>query len=361
MNDEILKMHILNCQIFIGNNVFDEIKSFFEVNNFKSSDIYILVDENTRKYCLPDIINKINAFDQSTIIEIKSGEEHKNIDTALLVWKRMLELGADRNAILVNLGGGVICDVGGFIASLYKRGIKFINIPTTLMSQVDAGFGGKTGVDMDGMKNQIGLFSNAEAVFIYPKFINSLNKRQKLSGFAEIIKHSIISNLISLEDLIDFDFENDGEINKLICNSVITKGRIVVEDYKENSIRKTLNFGHTIGHAIESYSLLNDKEPLMHGEALAIGIICEIFLSVKHKNFPKTLQQKVNSFIIDKFGRYNINNTAYDSLISMMLNDKKNHNREISFVLVAEIGKPFIDQYCNNDEIAEALDFYNNL
>lgn len=361
MLNDIHKISMLNCQLFVGYKVFDELKTYFEVLNHKSNELFVLVDENTRKYCLPDLINKINTFDRAVIIEIKSGEENKTINTAVTVWKKLLEFGADRNAVLVNLGGGVICDMGGFIASLYKRGIKFINIPTTLMAQVDAGYGGKTGIDMDGLKNQIGLFNNPEAVFIYPGFINTLNRRQRFSGFAEVIKHTIINNLFSLHNIIDFDLENEQWLISIICHSVETKCRIIEKDFTEAGSRKILNFGHTIGHAIETHSLLYDKDPLLHGEAIAVGLICEIFLSTKKLGFPQEIQNKINSFIIAKFGKYEFDKSIYESLLGLMINDKKNLNRDIQFVLMKDIGIPLINQVCDQSEIIEALDYYHSL
>jgi 3-dehydroquinate synthase len=361
MNNTIHKTNISNCQLFVGAYVFEEIKSFVEINHFKGTEFYVLVDENTRKYCLPDLINRINTFDKATIIEINSGEKNKTLETAVFVWKKLLELGADRNAVLINLGGGVICDLGGFIASLYKRGILFINIPTTLMSQVDAGFGGKTGVDLEGIKNQIGLFNNPAAVFIYPGFLETLNKRQKLTGYAEIIKYAIISDTISLDDIINCNLDNETNLTKLICNSINTKCQIVNMDYKEVGLRKILNFGHTIGHAIETFSLLNNKDPLLHGEALAIGIICEIFLSVKKLNFPPEIQLKINSLILNKYGKYAFNKSSHENLLKLMLHDKKNQDNKIFCVLMEALGKPQINQYCHLDEITEALDYYEKL
>jgi len=361
MNEEIYKTGILNSPLYIGNNFFAELDNFLKVKNYKSSQLYLLVDENTKKYCLPTLISNINIFEQATIFEINSGENSKTIDTAVFIWNKLLELKADRNVLFVNLGGGVICDIGGFVASLYKRGIMFINIPTTLMAQVDAGFGGKNGIDMGGIKNQIGTFNNPEAVFIYPEFIKTLNKREVISGFAEVIKYTLISNNFPFDDLLKYDIDNVIDLQKLIIKSVETKSLIVSQDYKENNIRKILNFAHTIGHAIEAHSILNNTDVLLHGEALAVGIICEIFLSVKKLNFPIELQLKYNTFIIKKYGKHTINKSSYDHLIELMLNDKKNCDGEINFVLLKAIGKPIINQKCKKNEIIESLDYYVNL
>jgi len=361
MNEKIYKTNILSSTLFIGNNAFVELERFLGNKSYKSSQLYVLVDENTKKYCLPTLINNINIFKKAAIIEIISGEDHKTIDNAVYIWERLLKLKADRNVLFINMGGGVICDLGGFAASLYKRGISFINIPTTLMAQIDASFGGKNGIDMGGIKNQIGTFNNPEAVFIYPEFLKTLNKRQKLSGFAEVIKYSIISKSIFFEDIIGIDFENLDNLQKIIYESVGTKGIIVSNDYKENGLRKTLNFGHTIGHAIEAFSVLNNTDVLLHGEAIAVGIICEIYLSVKKFSFPLELQHKYNTFIINKFGKHTINRSSYNYLIELMRNDKKNHNDEINFVLMKDIGKPMINQQCEENEIIESLDYYVNL
>jgi 3-dehydroquinate synthase len=355
------KTIILNCPVYAGFDVFEHVMPFFGENCLSTDQLFILVDENSKKYCLNKMLGKTAAFDKATIIEIKSGEANKTIDTAVFVWKKLLDFGADRNAIHINLGGGVICDMGGFIASLYKRGIRFINIPTTFMSQVDAGFGGKTGVDMDGLKNQIGLFVNPEAVFVYPGFVETLSKRQKLSGFSEVIKYSVISDGISPDSLAGFDFENEVELEKLIIESIKIKSKIVSEDFKEEGSRKVLNFGHTIGHAMETLSLLNDSEPLLHGEALAAGMICELFLSVNKLGFPPEIQQKINHLIINKYGKYNLERFSFDSLLKLMLNDKKNQNGQIGFVLMEAGGKPLINQSCNTDEVVATLDYYQKL
>src|SRR5690606_32174448 len=206
-----------------------------------------------------------------------AGEENKNIDFCIGIWKMLLDFGAERNSLLINLGGGVVTDMGGFAASTYKRGIDFVQIPTTLLSQVDASIGGKTGIDLDTVKNIIGTFTQPEAVYINVDFLNTLDKRQLVSGFAEMIKHDFIFDASYFEDLKGFSFDRPDE--DLIYRSVGIKNEVVKQDPKESGLRKILNFGHTIGHAVETYSIDNDDNPLLHGEAIAVGMICEAYLS----------------------------------------------------------------------------------
>src|ERR1700759_1222416 len=255
-------------------NSLEELARF--ANSGKYSRVFILTDENTGEHCLP-LVTKHFTEDNYDLIEVPYGEENKNIDTCTGIWKLLIDFGADRKALMINLGGGVITDMGGFAASTFKRGIDFVQVPTTLLSQVDASVGGKTGIDLDGVKNIIGTFTQPKAVFIEHEFLKTLPPRQILSGLAEMLKHGLIADAAYWNKLKFSDLESPSA--ELVYHSVEIKNKVVIEDPHEKGIRKSLNFGHTIGHAIETYSLLNDGNPLTHGEAIAAGMICEAQLS----------------------------------------------------------------------------------
>src|SRR5690554_6762169 len=267
----------LGYSIFFENQ-FDSLNKFLKERSY--SKIFILTDRNTGEQCLPILIAGMPVDFEYDIIEVDPGEENKNIDFCIGIWKMLLDFGAERNSLLINLGGGVVTDMGGFAASTYKRGIDFIQIPTTLLSQVDASIGGKTGIDLDTVKNIIGTFTQPQAVFINVDFLKTLDKRQLVSGFAEMIKHAFIFDANYYQELKAFDFDHPSEA--MIYRSVQIKNEVVKEDPKESGLRKILNFGHTIGHAVETYSIDNDKDSLVHGEAIAIGMICEAYLSHKY-------------------------------------------------------------------------------
>src|ERR1700761_3631776 len=257
------------------NNSLAEVAKFVEQGGY--SRFFVLTDENTAKYCLPLLREKLGDTENFDIIEINAGEESKDIDFCIGVWKMLIDFGADRQSLLINLGGGVISDLGGFAASTFKRGIDFVHVPTTLLSQVDASVGGKTGIDIDSIKNIIGTFTQPKAVFIEYSFIETLPARQVLSGLAEMLKHGLIADAPYWETLKGSDLSKPAPY--LIYQSVAIKNRVVIEDPHERGIRKCLNFGHTIGHAAETYSLLNDSNALSHGEAIVIGMICEAYLA----------------------------------------------------------------------------------
>jgi 3-dehydroquinate synthase len=347
-------------KIFINKNIEKDIIRFFTVNKNKYSKLFILVDENSLKYCYPQLVEKIAIFEEAEIIEIESGEEQKNIEVCTQIWSVLTELQTDKKALLVNLGGGVISDMGGFIAATYKRGIDFINIPTTLLAQVDASVGGKVGIDLNNIKNQIGVFNEPKAVFINPSFITTLPKRQVLSGFAEIIKHALISDYNYWERIKEINFSSFDNFNELIECSVIIKNKIVKDDFLEQGIRKTLNFGHTVGHAIETFMLEEpNKKALLHGEAIAIGMIVEAYLSNKICKINKSELNDITSFIINTYKPHPISEFAFHRLIELMKNDKKNKDGAISFALLSAIGKCEINKSASPDLIVEALKFVN--
>lgn len=326
----------------------------------KYSKVFILTDEMTGQYCLPVLQEKLPELTDFDIIEVPNGEENKTIDFCIGIWQMLLEFEADRNAILINLGGGVVTDMGGFAASTFKRGIDFIHIPTTLLSQVDASVGGKTGVDLSEVKNIIGTFAQPEAVIIATDFLKTLSDRELTSGFAEVIKHGIIADADFFKEITAL--ENAKEITEAqIYHSVGIKNKVVLEDPFEKGIRKTLNYGHTIGHAIESWSLKNEKNSLLHGEAIALGMICEAYLAKEMVGLPASDLELITSTFLKFFGKYKIRPGIEQEILEIMKNDKKNESGKINFSLPNKIGNCQFDIFVDAAVIKESLTFYNSL
>ncbi len=340
-------------------------KAYDELNNYLNqnfhSKVFILVDTNTKKYCLPHFLNSVVGKHNFEVIEVKNGEEFKNLNTCSELWNILTQKGADRKSILINLGGGVITDMGGFVASTFKRGIRFINIPTTLLSMIDASVGGKTGIDLGVLKNQIGLFSNPEMVLIDDQFLKTLTEREIRSGLAEIIKYGFTSDRTLLDKIQSFDAVNYKIVSDLIYRSIEIKNSIVLQDMKEQNLRKTLNFGHTIGHAIESYFLENeDKISLTHGESVAVGMIVELYFSSKLFGFPIKETEKLKAFIHRLFGKIDLQKPDFNAIKKLMIYDKKNVNGKVNFILLKNIEECEIDVQVPDDIIEEGLSYYLN-
>lgn len=334
--------------------------SYEAVNNYLKnhvpSTIFILVDENTMEACLPKFMGAIETSATIEIIEIESGEVNKNLNTCVDLWNVLTELGADRKSLLFNLGGGVITDMGGFVASAYKRGITFINIPTTLLSMVDASVGGKTGVDLGVLKNQIGLFSDPEMVLIDPDYLETVPEKEMVSGTAEIIKYGLTYDKRLWDEIKDNGLKN---MEFLLHRSIEIKNEVVLEDRLEASLRKILNFGHTLGHAVESYFLESEhKKTLSHGEAIALGMITETYLSTKLFDFPKDTLEIIKSAIINIFGKVPIVSEDYPAVLDLLKHDKKNSNGQVNFVLLSALETCEIDCQVSNDLIIESLNYY---
>jgi len=333
----------------------ESLATFFAQNDY--SHIAILVDEFTNKYCLP-IIQDLLPFNFTKIL-IKSGEHHKNLATCERVWDRMTQANMDRHSLLVNLGGGVIGDLGGFCASTYKRGIDFIQIPTTLLAQVDASVGGKLGIDFHGLKNHIGVFQLPKTVLIDPKFIDTLSIQQKKSGFAEIIKHCLIRDEQEWNVIRQQSFE-ELDLSKLIAHSVAIKEAVVLEDPKEAGLRKILNFGHTLGHAIETYLLDKGKRKILHGEAIAIGMIAEAFISHQRDLISLQELEEIESYLFENYGRVKLHAEEISKIISLTAQDKKNKGKEIRFSLLTGIGDCGYDIPVSASEMKKAIQYYLN-
>ncbi|MFN3021251.1 3-dehydroquinate synthase [Chryseobacterium sp. TY3] len=330
------------------------------LNDNSTSKIFILVDENTHEYCLPILLANMETNVPFEIIEIEAGEEHKNIETAVQLWEILSEFEADRKALIINLGGGVITDLGGFVASTYKRGIKFINIPTSLLAMCDASIGGKTGIDHQFLKNIIGTFAKSEKVFIYPPFLKSLDFVQLRSGFAEMLKHGIIADAKHWEDLSQIAELNIESISPHIFRSTEIKHEVVEKDFKEENIRKNLNFGHTVGHAIESLYLANNQL-LPHGEAVALGMIIETHLSYLNQLITEETSLEIIHKIQTFFPYVDIVDFSNEAILSLMHNDKKNTDANINFSLIEGIGIGVFDQKVSESKLISALDFYKSL
>jgi 3-dehydroquinate synthase len=274
------------------------------------------------------------------------------------VWSELQRLGATRHSLLINLGGGMVTDLGAFAASTFKRGISIINIPTTLLSMVDASVGGKTGFNFGGLKNEIGVFRNADCVILDTVFLKTMDEENILSGYAEMLKHGLISTEAHWAELMNFDIEHPNlkELGDLVAKSVQVKERIVTEDPTEKGIRKALNLGHTVGHAFESLAL--QRKPVLHGYAVAWGLVCELYLSVAKTGFPVEKMRQMTRFIFDHYGRMPITCDDYPTLLELMTHDKKNIGTSINFTLMGGIGDIRINQTATKEEIEEALDFY---
>ncbi len=332
-----------------------------KIHRIQPSKIVILLDENTEKYCFPILKKEIHHISFETIT-IQSGEIHKNLTTCELIWNQLIQMHADRNSLIINLSGGVLLDMGGFAASTFKRGISFINMPTTLLAMVDASVGGKTGVNYLEYKNFIGLFSLPNAVFIYPYFLKTLPKRVLQAGKVEMIKHGLIASsahLWQVLELLGSDFKMS-DYNEIIKESVAIKNNVVLQDPKEKHIRKTLNFGHTAGHAFESF-FLHHQPSLLHGEAVAHGIIISLLLSVEKLSFSLSDATQIIHQLLKYFPKIDLKDQDVLQLISTMKHDKKNQNQHILFVLLEKIGQPKIDISISEKELISVFKKYQAL
>ena len=346
-----------NCTIHFNNLCYSSLNKHLKENNF--SKIFILVDENTHQFCLPLFIEKLETNAVIEIIEIESGEINKTIETCVGVWNTLSELDADRKSLLINIGGGVITDLGGFVACTFKRGIAYVNVPTTLLSMVDASVGGKTGVDLGHLKNQIGVISNPDLVLIDTQFLNTLPQNQMRSGLAEMLKHGLISDVNYWNKFQDLTKLNLDDLDVLIYESVLIKKHVVEIDPFENGLRKTLNFGHTLGHAIESYFLSNpEKTTLLHGEAIVIGMILASYISTQLAGFPLEDTLKIKKLFTNYYGKVDILESEHQTIMDLLKYDKKNNHGNINFVLLEAIGKPKIDCLVDDAIIIDAFTFY---
>jgi 3-dehydroquinate synthase len=340
--------------IKFSQNPADDLSDFVIARNY--SKICVLTDDNTLKSCFPQIQKKLPPHD---IISVRSGEEQKNIATCERIWQAMTDHQLDRHSVLIILGGGVLGDMGGFCAATFKRGIDFILIPTTLLSQVDASIGGKLGIDFKAYKNHIGVFQHPAFTILHSGFLKTLPLNEIRSGFAEIIKHTLISDR-AMWDVLRTKTVNDQDWNTLIKHSVDFKEKVVTEDPKEKGLRKILNAGHTIGHAIETY-LLDHGRKVMHGEAIAAGMICENYLATRAGMLSRQDQDEIKDYILKVYGKVSIESGEEDAIAQLALQDKKNKGNRILCVLLEEIGRAKWDCEINLESIRDSLRFYKTV
>lgn len=340
--------------------------------------LFVLTDDNTSRLCWP-VVKDYGCLAAAQLITIPAGDEHKNLTSLSHVWEQLQQGGATRHSLMVCLGGGMVTDLGGFAASTFKRGIAFINIPTTLLAMVDASVGGKTGINFCGLKNEVGVFSEAQAVIICTRFLQTLDMQNVLSGYAEMLKHGLISNKEHWAELLRFPIENlnsqdgqdssdgqdpSGGLASLLARSVAVKERIVEADPHEQGLRKALNLGHTIGHAIEEWSFTPTKpnhSPLLHGYAVAYGLVGELYLSAVKCHFPTDRLRQTVQFVREHYGTPAITCNDYPALLRLMTHDKKNTAGTINFTLLSDIGELQLNQSATDEEICEALDFLREM
>lgn len=333
------------------------------VADLGSPRVFVLVDMNTAHFVLPILKSQCKSFADATVITTLAGDSNKNVDSLQKIWKELSQGEATRNSVIINLGGGMVTDLGGFAAATFKRGIRFVNIPTTLLGAVDAAVGGKTGINFNGLKNEIGAFSEAEAVIISTLFFNTLPQQQLLSGYAEMLKHGLLDSDKTLADLLRYDIVTESagssdRLLRLIEESVNIKKNTVESDPTEKGLRRTLNLGHTIGHAFESFAMAH-QSPVPHGYAVAWGLVVELILSRLKMDFPAETMPQFAAYVKENYGKFPLQCKDYPELIALMRHDKKNAvASEINFTLLSAVGSPHIDCTATEKEIIAALDLY---
>lgn len=353
-------IHNPNYDIFIDNSL-QSLNVFLEERKDVYSKYYILVDENTHSACVPKLLSNVDILQNADILEVDAGEENKNLIIANGLWEALLENNANRQTLIINLGGGLVSDLGGFVASTFKRGIPFINVPTTLLSMTDAAIGSKTAINLGLAKNQIGTFAHPEAVFINTEFIDSLPERERNSAFGEILKYALIADA-KLWDILKNQSVNEiDDYEMIVSECAKIKNDIVSQDPEEHGIRKILNFGHTVGHAFESFSIGRQNRQLYHGEAVALGMIVEMYISSRIQRLDNIDREEIQQYILDNFRICPIEEKDFAELIGFMKKDKKNTNSKVSFVLISEIGKAHFNQNIDESLILDALKYYSEL
>jgi 3-dehydroquinate synthase len=343
-----------NYPIHFNENRYEALNSFLSESNY--SNLFIIVDSNTNEFCLSKFLPYLETNLTIEIVEFEAGEHNKNIETCVELWNVLTELGADRKSLVINLGGGVVTDLGGFVASTFKRGVDFIHIPTTLLSMVDASVGGKTGVDLGNLKNQVGVINVPKMVLIDTQYLGTLSKEEMRSGLAEMLKHGLIYDKGYWEQFLDLKAIDFADFDALIYRSVEIKNEIVIQDPTEKNIRKALNFGHTLGHAIESYFLENEnKKTLLHGEAIAIGMILESYVSLEKGLLTSGEYQEIKLTIKAIYDDVVFEENDIEPILELLIHDKKNEYGNIQFALIEGIGKIKINQSVENELILKAF------
>ena len=348
-----------NASIIVTRELENELGKI--LTRYPEDKVFLITEQNCDKLCVP-LISQTPGFGNFKKVVIPAGEENKKLSSVEKIWLFLSQNGADRKSLVVNLGGGMLTDLGSFAASTMKRGMDFVNIPTTLLAQVDASVGGKTGFNFNGLKNEIGVINQPNTVLIDTRFLQTIDSQNFISGYAEMIKHGLINSPEHLEEVRKFDLKNiDFEsLRGIIARSVAIKDAFVFRDPNERNIRKALNFGHTIGHAFESSALETDH-PILHGYAVAYGMIAELYLSYKMCNLPFFILNQLSDWLITIYGKYAIHESQFESFYQLMTHDKKNEGKRVNFTLIPSIGEVAIDQNCSKDLIFEALDYYKQM
>ena len=348
-----------HASIIVTNEVENELGKI--LSRYPKDKLFLVTENNCDLFCC-SLISKTPGFEYFKKVVIPAGEENKKLSSVEKIWLFLSQNGADRKSLIVNLGGGMLTDLGSFAASTMKRGIDFVNIPTTLLSQVDASVGGKTGFNFNGLKNEIGVINQPLTVLIDTRFLQTIDASNFISGYAEMIKHGMINSSEHLDEVRNFDLNNpDLEILRgIIARSVAIKDSFVFQDPNERNIRKALNFGHTIGHAFESFALFSDH-PVLHGYAVAYGMIAELYLSHKICNLPLEKVNELSNWLIEIYGKYSIDENQYEALYQLMTHDKKNEGTRVNFTLIPSVGEVAINQNCDKNLIFEALDYFKKM
>ena len=348
----------MNQRVIISENIEKELeKALAECEHDK---VFILTDTTTRKLCLQKIVT-FQCLSDANVITIEPSDTHKDLHSLAHVWTALGSGGATRHSCLINLGGGMVTNLGGFAASTFKRGINFINIPTTLLAMIDASVGGKTGINFNGLKNEIGVFNDSRFVILDTHFLDSLDTQNIRSGYGEMLKHTLISDEKMWAEAVNFNLDTPDltVLQKMVADSVAVKERIVLADPLEHGIRKALNLGHTVGHAFESWAM-QQGAPILHGYAVAYGLVAELYLSAAKTGFPTEQLRQAVAFIHENYGTLDITCDDYEALYSLMTHDKKNIAGRINFTLLGGIGDIRINQTATKNEIFEALDFFRD-
>jgi 3-dehydroquinate synthase len=342
--------------VIICKNLQSELQNFLQ--SVKYDKLFVLTDSNTLELCLP-MLKEVPQLQGAPVITVEAGDTNKNIEQVTAIWMRLCNEGASRNSLLLNVGGGMITDMGGFVAATFKRGIHSVNVPTTLMASVDAAVGGKTGINFNGLKNEIGSFYPPLCVLIDSSFLKTLDRDNLLSGYAEMVKHALISNMETYHAILSFDLDRVDYtlLNQMVAQSVAVKERIVEEDPKEMGIRKALNLGHTVGHAYESLSFRKGR-PVLHGHAVAAGLVSELYLSYKKCGFPMENLSQVVYYLKKYYPPFFFNCDDYEALYELMTHDKKNEGGIINFTLLSQVGEVQINQSVTKEKVLESFDFY---
>ncbi|NND63921.1 MAG: 3-dehydroquinate synthase [Flavobacteriaceae bacterium] len=344
--------------VFGNDEAWKELNSI--VDKLNPSKIFVLTDTNTQKHCLSHIRTNTNFGEKLVEMTMVPGESNKNIDSCMILWEQLSQLGADRKSLLINVGGGVVTDLGGFVACTFQRGIEFINVPTSLLAMVDASVGGKNGVDLGALKNQIGIIKNPKAVIVDTAFLNTLPPAHFKSGVAEMLKHGLIHSSAYLQRVMEMDATNEEELKELVWESIEIKNTVITEDPFEQGLRKTLNYGHTLGHAIESFCLqTSSKQELLHGEAIAIGMVLANYISSKLFDFPQDLLRDFTAHIKGYYGKVSFSEEEINEIIKLLIFDKKNTNGNIQFVLLNDVAEAKLDCRVNDNLIHESFNFYS--